>query len=253
MDTDLATEPTDIPTTDSEGTKPEDKTDKTVEQKEWDTKRQEHDQAIAAVTLQAKNARDEADTLATAQQQSQAKIEALEADLAQSKQDAQAKKDELESMDSDTTDKSVINNLQKIEERAARQAEELTALQKKATDYEQRIVRQQTVSDNERAKERVLAPLDEEFGAKFRKAAIKLADDLVDSGKEKAPDPIAVTQLMRKCYVKVSEDAKEKEKKSEVPSDSGGGGISHTTAARKTGRMSEVLADMEKDTSWKKG
>lgn len=228
---------------------------------EWDKERQAKDQEKAAehkkqleeVESKAQRAREEADALAEAQQVAQDKITKLEQQLSQTQQSIQTKKDELDAMDDDLVDKSVINNLKKMEAKSARQEQQLEELQLKAKAYEEAEQARTIKAQKAESREKILKPLDEEFGGKYRNDALKLADEMVDKGTVKQPqDVIEAMTLMRKCYKQVVEN-KQKKEKSSVPSDSGGGGLGHRPDQRKTGSRQDVLADMQKDKSWKTG
>lgn len=232
--------------------------DKPQDEKKWDEQKQRIDQAEAA----AKVLGTKAEGLAVANEQMQTELAesrdqmtALEAKVAESARNVQAEADALDDMDADVTDKAVIRNLNKLQVQNAALQKQLTEqsskyekLEEKASAYEQNEQQRQNARHKDQVTERILTPLDDEFGAKHRNAAMKMADRLVDTGQESQPqDAIAGMTLMRKCYKEVS---KVKEPKESVPSDSGGGGI-QKGGSRKTGSRAEVLADMKKDKSWK--
>jgi hypothetical protein len=98
--------------------------------------------------------------------------------------------------------------------------------------------------------EKILKPLDEEFGSKYRTAAKKMADKLVDNGDEQQPaDAYEASLLMRKCYRRVVDGEKvpTKEKKSPTTDSGSGGGVSiRTSDSIGTGRLEDILAKVKK-------
>jgi len=242
-DTDVATTPTKDETDAQTKTEP----DKSQQDKEqWDKDRQRIDQAEA----DARRAREDADTAIETLAETRTELAEVKAELAKGKQVVQAEKDKLENMDPDVVPQSVINNLKRLEERNTELQKRNEALETKAQAYEEA----QRTSLQEAAKnttiERVLKECDDEFGAKFRNDAYKLADELVDSGKEKKPkDVIEAMRLMRKCYKQVSET--KPETTNDVPADSGGGSAPPAPETRKSGSRTDVLADMKKTGAWK--
>jgi hypothetical protein len=227
----------------------EDKAKKEAEDKaKWDEARQKIDQAESV----ANKARQEAMAFADAYEESKAEIKQLKEKLEIQEKATQEKKDELVTMNPEDVDKSVVANIQRMEARDKKQAKRIEQLELKAKAYEEAEEKRRSKATNQELQDEVLATCDKEFGAKYRSEAIKMADELVDSGKEKQPTTqFTGYTLMRKCYqavVKKAEESK-KDKTSDVPTDSGSSGISHKTS-RKAGSRAEVLADMRKDRSW---
>jgi len=233
-------------------TETEEKTEQTVADdtsaavvvdEKWDEMRQQVDQAESV----AKKARDEAETLSAAYTEAQTEIEKLKSVNAERQQAIDAKKSELDQMDPDLVDKGVIKNIEKMQKRLDESEKRAEQLELKAKAYEEAETKRTAEARKAETREKILAPLDVEFGAKFRNKALKLADDLVDSNKEKQPtDPIDAMILLRKCYQQVSTE----KKKSSVATDSGASGVSHQPAKRKTGSVDEVFDDMLKDKTW---
>jgi chromosome segregation ATPase len=209
----------------------------------WDEMRQQVDQAQSVAT----KAREEAETLSAAYTEAQAEIEKLKAANAERQQAIDDKKSELDQMDPDLVDNSVRRNIEKMEKRLEQSEKRAEKLELKARAYEEAETKRSEEARKAEVREKILTPLDAEFGAKFRNKALKLADDLVDSGKEKQPtDPIDGMILLRKCYQQVSSE----KKKPSVATDSGASGVSHQPVKRKTGTRDEVFDDMLKDKSW---
>jgi len=213
-----------------------------VKDEKWDEMRQQVDQAESV----ARKAREEAETLSAAYTEAQAEIEKLKTANAERQRDIDVKKSELDQMDPDLVDKNVIKNLERMQQRLDKSEKRAEQLELKAKAYEEAETKRNEKVRKAETREKILKPLDTEFGAKFRNEALKMADDLVDSGKEKQPtDPIEAMILLRKCYQQVSD-----KKKPSVATDSGASGVSHQPAKRKTGSLDDVFDDMLKDKSW---
>ena len=230
----------------------EEKTKAEESQKKWDEQKQKIDQAESV----ANKAKLQTEEYAEALEESNAKLAEMQAKLDANEQATQTKKDELAAMDSQYVDKGVVANIQRQEVSNKNQAEKIAKLEEKITKAESIEQERQDTRAVEGMKQEILKDCDKEFGSKYRNDAYKLADSLVDNGKEKQPKTqYAGSKLMRKCYKQVKDEAEAKvkaeEDKNKVPTDSGSGGISHTKTKRKSGTMTEVLADMKKDTSWK--
>lgn len=226
---------------------------KEAETKKWDEHKQKLDQAESV----ANKARLEAQENAEQLEQAQGQLAEMQEKLKANQQKVQDKKDDLAEMDSQYVDKGVIANIHRLEESNRKLEERCKKYEEKISTIENGEQQRQDTLAVEKMKQEILSDCDKEFGSKYRNDAYKLADSLVDSGKEKQPKTqYAGYRLMRKCYTQVKDEAEakekaEKEKANPTPTDSGSGGISHTSASkRKSGTMKEVLADMKKDKSW---
>ena len=222
-----------------------------TESKKWDEQKQKLDQAESV----ANKAKLETQEYAEALEESNAKLADMQAKLDANQKTVQTKKDQLAEMDSQYVDKGVVSNIHRQEESNKKQAEKITKLEEKIIKAETIEQERQNALAVEGMKQEILKDWDKEFGSKYRNEAYKLADSLVDSGKEKQPKTqYAGYKLMRKCYKQVKDEAEAKikaeEDKKKVPTDSGSGGVSHTKTKRKSGTMKEVLADMKTDKSW---
>lgn len=224
--------------------KPEEK--EQVEKVEWDKERQRADEEHANYE-KAEDARIKAiaenEALAEQYSANQARLAELEAQVTAQND----RKDETE-LDPDLVDKNVIkeivnlkNTVKTLAKAKDEQAAKIAGYEKKEQAKEADVRLEQTIN-------KVCTPLDEQFSPKFRNPARKLAEKLVKSGAEEAPqDAFDAYLLMEKCYNKVSE----KEKPEGDETDDGKGGAPSPPQARKEGTPEEVLADMIKDKSWK--
>lgn len=183
----------------------------------------------------------------------------------------EAEKQRLEDMDPDMVDASVRKNIASLQKQLAEQAanfarreaefnKHISALSQKAEALEQE--RQQSAEDarHKKAVESVLTRVENSLtkmgikgAAKYRSEAMKLADELVDSGQVKRPtDVIEGVELMEDCYLKVRE--RHEKKKSPVSSDTGksGPGTSGSKSGLKPGTLDEVYDQMLKSDDWLK-
>lgn len=219
-------------------------------QEQWDKERQRADQAEST----AEKAREEARSYAEELGETRAQLQQMETQLESFQKETQSKEDALAQMDTALVDSNVITNVEKLNARDAALSKQVEDMAKKIADLETEKVERVRQSAVSQAREDVLSRCDEEFSPKFRTAALKIADKLVDGGDEEQPqDRYEGYILMKKCYQQVSEKEESKTKtKTSVSVDSGKGGVTHTTkTTRKTGTMKEVLADMQKDQSWR--
>jgi chromosome segregation ATPase len=176
-----------------------------------------------------------------------AKVETLQRAISDSKTQAQEVKD-LDPNSADIPELTKHNNW--LRQQLRETQESVKKLAGLATEFQGR--EQQRALEDMRAKtiEKILKPLDEEFGAKYRTTAKKLADKLVDSGEEQQPaDTYEASLLMRKCYKRVVDGEKvpTKEKKSPTTDSGSGGGVSiRNTDSIGTGRLDDILAKAKK-------
>lgn len=126
--------------------------------------------------------------------------------------------------------------------------DKLSTLEKLASDFQKERQSQQESEKKSAIIEKILKPLDEQYGAKFRNEAKKMADDLVDSGKVKQPeDAIDAFLLLAKCYQDVKNKVTSKEvKEKSVATDSGTGNIGYIPDEKQEGTFEQVLSDMQK-------
>ena len=218
------------------------------DQETWDKERQRADQAESV----AAKARTETQQYATALEDTKSQLAEATQKLESSQKETQDKKDELNLMDSALVDSNVISNFEKVQAKETVNAAKLAELEKFKVQYETDRKDRLQKDAVDKARDEILTDCDSEFSPKFRTEALKMADELVDSGKEKRPvDKYGGYKLMRECYRKVSE--KETSGKADAAVDTGAGGAPPVKkAARKAGTMKEVLADMKKDQAWRK-
>lgn len=159
---------------------------------------------------------------------------------------------ELGNLDPDATDvPDLVKAFQKSTAKVAELEQRATRAEQYILDREQR----ERVSEEQRRREaqseEIYADCDDEFGAQYRNAAIKLADQKVQDGEVEQPRTVIQgARLMRRCYKEASEGAKPKEdkKKSAVPTDTGLRGLSVTDIREskefKPGTLDEVAKDV---------
>ncbi len=221
-------------------TKPEEKTEEKVDEK-WSQEKQRADQAEANF----KKASTEKDDLMLAISERDEKLGKLEqriADLAES-QDVPIE----DLLDPDLVDAKTIKTVGKMAKEIRDQKKAIDKLTKLAEGFKEKAAKDDAKSEKDKTIERILKPLDKEFGAKFRNSARKRADKLVDDGTEKQPkDVIEAMTLMRACYMFVKDEAEKKETKTKTQTDSGTSSLSLDSPEVKKGSRLEVLADIKK-------
>lgn len=229
---------------------------------DWDRTRQDLDFERA----NARKARAEAETLTEALEEANAKMSQLEEQLAELQQTRQEQQDKLDEMDPEYVHEGVAKNIQSLNRRLQEKAEQLEAIQKKVTQYEE----QQAKAEAQRRQEQVRASVFDtvemalsEAGikgaGKYRNEANKLADRLVDTGEDSQPRTVAdAVKLMTKCYLRIKQeqDKNTKSKSASVSVDTGKSGATPAATAKtgtgiKPGRLADVKAQMLKDKSWK--
>lgn len=218
--------------------KPEEKKDF---KSEWDTARQEKEQAEANYT----KAVAENEAISEELVSSQTKIAELEEQIT-------AKKDEpsYPDLDDTLTDGNVIKSITQMRAELKEAKQERDELKTYAETHKASEEQRQAQVYEDKLIEKIHKPLDKEFGVKYHNQARALADKLIEEGKEKKPaDAIDAMNLMRKCYIEAS---KEPDKKGDsVRTDSGGGGITSPSGQKKAGTNVEIFADLRSDSSWK--
>lgn len=227
---------------------------KETNEQDWDKTKQELDQERANAKKakeEALQAKAEADLYREQLASVQTKLEEKEQSLIDRQQQA---KDELDRLDPDLVDRSVIANINKLHAELVKTQKQLSANEKKIAQYEQKEA--QTVAEQQRqeAVNSILDKCDKEFNPKYRNKALELADTLVDSGKEKRPtDRLEGYFLMKKCYQQLADEEASKAKETTAPPlDSGNGGIGFNDDSLKTGSLGDILADMKKTGDWKR-
>lgn len=223
----------------------EKKQEETPEQKEdekWSKEKQRADQAEASYRKLSVE-RDDVYSQLTERDDKITSLEKKMADLAESKD---IPVEDL--LDPDLVDPKTIKTVSSMARQIKEQKKAIDKLTKLADDFQKQSKDRDAKTAREETIEKILKPLDEEFGAKFRNQARKLADKLVDEGKEKQPaDVIDAMIYMRKCYKTVVKEAEEKEaKKKPVQTDSGSATVAFDGIAPKSGSRREILADIKK-------
>lgn len=121
---------------------------------------------------------------------------------------------------------------------------ELTGVKKKISDYEAQIRREKADEAATSQYEELLSDLDEEYGAENRNAAVEKFNELIRDGKVPKGQPAKAARIMEKCYKEVKAE-KGKEKKADIPLDSGSGGGESPNLSGievKEGSLDEVAA-----------
>jgi len=207
-------------------------------QKEWDKDRQQKDQLEATVRKMSERLSEAEEEKATLIE----KLEKIEQAITQQQENA---KTDLEPVDDALVDPKVARNLQKLAEQHKELAEAFKQQQQKIARYEQERQEYQQRQEQNARTEEILKPLDEEYGAKYRTAALKLAQELIDEGKQQPPPAHLAYRYMENCYKAVKAKDEAAQVKS-IPTDSGFGGVPFDASKIKSGSREDVLADIRK-------
>ncbi len=243
-----------------EGTKPEgEKTDEEKKAEEakaaeevktkaadWDKERQRADQTDANLRKVMGERDAVKDTLA----EQAAKIEDLETKVKVEEGANDVKFDDLDPETAEIGD--VIKQNKKLigiaaEDRKAR-IEQHAEIERLKGDVAERA----KVEADQKTREAILAPLDEEYGAKHRNKAIALAEKVISDRGYKPESDVEAYRILQTAYRDVSgaetkTTTPEKEKEPHgVAGDTGGGGT-QTYKDASTGTIEEIEASMMKD------
>jgi len=230
----------------------DEETEVTTEEKEvpssWDKHKQEIDQAIASGQKKAEA------TYTAALQEAKSEVETLKSQIAELAQASKETKDEISGLDPDLVDRNIIIEFQRQQKEMKALKEQLASVGGDIKKYKEKEKSEQEANQVKGMREEILSDCDKKYDPKFRNEALKIADELVDSGKEKQPTTqYAGFKLMDKCYKQAQEKAEEKGKvDTPLPLDSGLGGIALDDAKIVTGSRNAVLADMKKTGAWKR-
>lgn len=259
--------------------------EESVDKEAWDKDKQ----ALDFERANARKAREELESLSEVYQSQSERLESLEKELGELKsssqsyremleREKQAEQDKLDEMDPDLVDPSVSKNIKRLEALLREQAdkydserkalkEEIGLLKEKASGYETERQQLKAKEYHSRVVNSILSEVEDSMKAqgvdspgKFRSDALKLADDLVDSGKEKRPNRerdgesqsvLDAIRLMKKCYLEVK--SRHEKKSKGVSVDGGGSGVEPSVKSDeiKPGSLAEVKAQMAKNKSWK--
>jgi hypothetical protein len=194
------------------------------------------DDALQKMTAELTEAREEKQTLA-------AKLDELTATI---KQEKERSKDALEPVDDALVDPKVIRNLEKLYEQHGRLEVQVKEQAEKISKYEAKEAEIAKAEQIKSVTEKILKPLDETYGAKYRDAAYALADKMVQKGEARAPgDALDGYLLLEKCYRQLK--AKEDAASPKAPvTDSGFGGIPFNDSKITTGSRADILAEIKK-------
>ena len=157
--------------------------------------------------------------------------------------------EELEELDPNSADiPDLVKQNKKLFSELKNTKTALSKLEALATEFQKRETARDAEVRKQEIIEKILKPLDEEFGGKYRNTAKKMADELVNLGQENQPkDAFDAYLLLYKCYKKLKkDDATQEAQKKNVSPDSGAGGVDYRPENVKEGTFKEVLAEMRK-------
>ncbi|KPL25602.1 MAG: hypothetical protein AMJ75_00390 [Phycisphaerae bacterium SM1_79] len=216
------------------------------EKPEWDKQRQRADQAEANL----RKALADKESLQSDVSSFTEQIQALQSQLAELKK---APETELDPRTADIPD--IVQEIKALKG-------ELAAAKGQMAEQDAMIKGYKSKADKDAAEkaaseriEKVLSPLDTKYGAKYRNAAQKRANELITSGEVDAPgsndpgDPVIAAlearALLTRCYEELWQ--KDQQKTEDTPTDSGQGSVpidSHEV--KPAASRAEALADLKK-------
>jgi septal ring factor EnvC (AmiA/AmiB activator) len=213
--------------------------EKKVENEKWDKTRQQLDQLKSA----QKRIAEERDSLAEQMDAQRAEVAQLREQLKVN----QAKKIEIQELDPDDADvPKIVNQNKALIAELSKTSERLATLENLASRLQNQEYKTAEDKRRESVAEEVLSSLDEEFGSKYRTAAKKMADNLVDIGESEQPKTqMQAYKLVRKCYLELSSKDKRSTTK-KVSSDNGAGTVPVSSDDIKEGSRQDVLAQLRK-------
>ena len=215
--------------------------EETVKKSEYDKTQQQIDQERA----NARKARERAE-------QAERQSHALKQELDRTKEQLDEINEKLNrppAIDEDAADIPDLVKYAKTLEETIRQHEKDMKVLKAAAEQSRQQASQAAVEkESARLQEQILTDCDEEFGAKFRNEALKMADSLVEKGEVELPkSPLDGYKLMRKCYQKIASSTK----KAPATATDSGGSVVPADSGIKPGSRQEVLKQMKKNHGWR--
>ena len=176
----------------------EEKVETTEEPKpEWDKTRQQIDQ----LSSNLKGALNDNKTLKDGITELNEKLNTLEQSL-KVNQTPKVEIAELDPMRADVPD--VVNQNRQLADYIQKQNERIKTLEALGAEFKEREQKREAEQQQKSTIERILKPLDERYGAKYRNDAKKLADEKVDSGQVPQPkDSLEARDLLEQCYQEV--------------------------------------------------
>jgi len=225
--------------------KPEDAGDKPEDKKTNEGEGQQLEQEKA----NAQRAREERDSVQGQLDNAQADLAARQEELDEAtgkldELDAKSKSGELDPLVDDSI-KQVVGGLR---EEIAALTGTVKTLTKETESQKRTAAEAKAQTEHQQRVTRVLETTEKlgDFPVKYRNAALKIADELVDGGKESKPESIEDgILLMSKCYKQAVSNEESKKKKASTATDNGAGGIVFDESGLKRGSHNDVLADMK--------
>ncbi len=167
--------------------------------------------------------------------QANQKLQELEQKLEQQSQ--------YQKMDKDVVDPAVASNIEALRKQVEGLSGELGKQQTKITQYEQNEAQREQNRQYDDAVEQICAPLDEEYGQKYRSEARSLADKAVDAGDEKKPQTTLEAYLLHeKFYKQLSE---KKDVKKSTTTDNGKSTVTVIKGRKESGKFQDILKEMK--------
>jgi chromosome segregation ATPase len=183
---------------------------------EWDPERQRADQAEA--NLRKTQARLNENDVRS--QQLEKTVSDLKGELEQINAVKGLNLGGIDANEADVSD--VVKRQDKLVEGLEAATKEITALKQLASQYEADADKTAQKESQNKVMERIMTPLDDKYGAKYRNEAKKLAEKEVEERGSSPADSLECHQILEKHYIAL----KEADKKEKLPAsgDNGRGG-----------------------------
>jgi hypothetical protein len=207
---------------------------------EWDKERQRADQAEA--NLRKSNARIADSDLKT--QQLERTVSELQGQMNQIEAVKGLDLAQLDPNEADVPE--IVREYTKMSKALEDTTKKITALEQKATQYENDASMTRQEREKEDVIERICKPLDTKYGVSLRNEARRLAEEDCNVRGFAAKDALEARDMLEKHYVTLSEEALKK--KETAPSDSGRGGSKVSFGDNITpGKLSDVMGQIRKE------
>jgi len=207
---------------------------------EWDKERQRADQAEA--NYRKSEARVGVADLKT--QQLERTVSELQGQMKQIEAVKGLDLTKLDPNEADVPD--VVREYAKMSEALEGAIGKITALEQKATQYENDASNNRQEREKEGVIERICKPLDTKYGVSLRNEARRLAEEEVEARGFAPKDALECRDMLEKHYIVLSKEASKK--KETVPSDSGRGGSKVSFGDNITpGKLTDVMGQIRKE------
>jgi chromosome segregation ATPase len=206
--------------------------------KNWDKEKQRADMEHANFMKQKAQTEELAQRVSTYE----SKMASLEEQIKVNQQ-KQVEIQELDPLSADVPD--LVKQNRKLIEKLGEMQTQFASLDQKAREFEAAENRRKQAEQRGALIDKVCKPLDDEYGAKFRSEAVKIAEDLVNSGKVPSPDDaLDAYRILKDVYKDLKAKDKPEPKPKGLPVDTGDTAFSFQGTDLKEGSLRDVVGKM---------